>query len=95
MRARPSGGCLAPMGDVKRFDPFGRWMAGIGSGIAGLTAAYMLSARDRVTLLEADTHIAGHAHAHYLNHSNGNIVGVDAAFLVHNEGTCPTLCPHV
>ena len=83
------------IGDVKHFDPFGRSIAVIGSGIAGLTAAYMLSARDRVTLLEADTRIGGHAHTHYLNRGDGNIVGVDTAFLVHNDRTYPTLCRHV
>ena len=77
---------------VKHLDPFGRSIAVIGSGIAGLTAAYMLSARDRVTLFEADTRIGGHAHTHYLNRGDGNIVGVDTAFLVHNDRTYPTLC---
>ena len=52
----------------------------------------MLSARDRVTLFEADTRIGGHAHTHYLDRGDGNIVGVDSAFLVHNDRTYPTLC---
>ena len=52
----------------------------------------MLSARDRVTLFEADTRIGGHAHTHYLDRGDGNIVGVDTAFLVHNDRTYPTLC---
>lgn len=69
-----------------------RSIAVIGSGVAGLTAAYMLSARDRVTLYEADTRIGGHAHTHFLDRGDGNIVGVDSAFLVHNDRTYPTLC---
>ncbi len=52
----------------------------------------MLSGRDRVTLFEADTRIGGHAHTHYLDRGDGNIVGIDSAFLVHNDRTYPTLC---
>ena len=69
-----------------------RSIAVIGSGVAGLTAAYVLSARDRVTLFEADRRIGGHAHTHYLDRGDGNVVGVDTAFLVHNDRTYPMLC---
>ena len=69
-----------------------RSVAVIGSGVAGLVAAYALSARDRVTLFEADTRIGGHAHTHYVDRGDGYIVGVDSAFLVHNDRTYPTLC---
>jgi predicted NAD/FAD-binding protein len=77
---------------VERTHPFERSVAVIGSGVAGLVAAYALSARDRVTLFEADTRIGGHAHTHYLDRGDGYIVGVDSAFLVHNDRTYPTLC---
>jgi predicted NAD/FAD-binding protein len=70
----------------------GRRVAVIGSGVAGLTAAYVLSARNRVTLYEADTRLGGHAHTHFVDSGDGNIVGVDTAFLVHNDRTYPTLC---
>lgn len=63
----------------------------IGSGIAGLTAAYVLSARDRVTLLEADTRFGGHAHTQDVD-EDGRTVALDTAFLVHNDRTYPTLC---
>ena len=69
-----------------------RSIAVIGSGVAGLVAAYLLSTRDRVTLFEADNRVGGHAHTHYLNRGDGNIVGLDSAFLVHNDRTYPTLC---
>jgi uncharacterized protein len=72
--------------------PCARTVAVIGSGVAGLVAAYALSARDRITLFEADTRIGGHAHTHYLDRGDGYIVGVDSAFLVHNDRTYPTLC---
>jgi uncharacterized protein len=72
--------------------PYERSVAVIGRGVAGLVAAYALSARDRVTLFEADTRIGGHAHTHYVDRGDGYIVGVDSAFLVHNDRTYPTLC---
>ena len=67
-------------------------MAVIGSGVAGLTAAYVLSGRDRVTLYEADSRLGGHAHTHFVDRGDGTAVGVDSAFLVHNDRTYPTLC---
>jgi predicted NAD/FAD-binding protein len=67
-------------------------VAVVGSGVAGLTAAYALSGRDRVTLYEADTRLGGHAHTHFVDRGDGTIVGVDSAFLVHNDRTYPTLC---
>ena len=70
-------------------------MAVIGSGVAGLTAAYALSGRDRVTLYEADERLGGHAHTHSVvdpDDPDGTAVSVDSAFLVHNDRTYPTLC---
>jgi len=66
-------------------------VAVIGSGVAGLTAAYVLSGRDRVTLYEADVRLGGHAHTHFVD-DDGQTLGVDSAFLVHNDRTYPTLC---
>lgn len=60
--------------------------------MSGLVAAYLLSARDRVTLFEADTRVGGHAHTHHLDRGDGHTVAVDSAFLVHNDRTYPTLC---
>jgi predicted NAD/FAD-binding protein len=77
---------------VERIHSRARTVAVIGSGVAGLVAAYALSARDRVTLFEADNRIGGHAHTHYVDRGDGYIVGVDSAFLVHNDRTYPTLC---
>jgi uncharacterized protein len=68
-----------------------RSVAVIGSGVAGLTAAYVLSGRDRVTLYEADVRLGGHAHTHFVD-DGGRTIGVDSAFLVHNDRTYPTLC---
>jgi uncharacterized protein len=60
--------------------------------VAGLTAAYALCGRDRVTLYEADERVGGHAHTHSVDDGDGNSVSVDSAFLVHNDRTYPTLC---
>lgn len=87
--SRPCGSPLR-IPDVQQ--SFGRSIAVIGSGVAGLTAAYALSGRDRVTLYEADTRLGGHAHTHSVDRGDGTIVGVDSAFLVHNDRTYPTLC---
>ena len=77
---------------VEREDVVGRSIAVVGSGVAGLTAAYVLSARNRVTLFEADGRLGGHAHTHVVDRGNGDAVAVDSAFLVHNDRTYPTLC---
>ncbi|HET9874513.1 MAG TPA: FAD-dependent oxidoreductase, partial [Mycobacterium sp.] len=69
-----------------------RSIAVIGSGISGLTAAYVLSGHSRVTLYEADTRLGGHAHTHSVDCGDGTAIGVDSAFLVYNERTYPTLC---
>ncbi|MFV8245073.1 amine oxidase [Mycolicibacterium peregrinum] len=76
---------------MENIHPRGRAVAVIGSGVAGLTAAYVLSARDRVTLLEADARFGGHAHTQHVV-EDGRTVALDTAFLVHNDRTYPTLC---
>lgn len=77
---------------MQRDASLGRSIAVIGSGVAGLTASYILSARDSVTLYEADARLGGHAHTHHIDEGDGAIVAVDSAFLVHNDRTYPTLC---
>ncbi|MEW2478556.1 FAD-dependent oxidoreductase [Mycobacterium sp. NPDC049093] len=76
---------------MENIHPRGRAVAVIGSGVAGLTAAYVLSTRDRVTLLEADARFGGHAHTQHVV-EDGRTVALDTAFLVHNDRTYPTLC---
>jgi predicted NAD/FAD-binding protein len=69
-----------------------RSIAVVGSGVAGLTAAYTLSRHHRVTLYEADDRLGGHAHTHLLDRGDGVLEAVDSAFLVHNDRTYPTVC---
>ncbi|MFF9066330.1 NAD(P)/FAD-dependent oxidoreductase [Streptomyces sp. NPDC014891] len=68
-----------------------REVAVIGAGVAGLTAAYVLTASCRVTLYEADGRLGGHAHTHELTGPGGRAVSVDSGFIVHNERTYPHL----
>ena len=72
--------------------PPGRSVAVIGSGVAGLTAAYVLAKHDEVTLFEADPRLGGHAHTHDVDLGDGRQVRVDTGFIVHNDRTYPTLC---
>ncbi|HSO90775.1 MAG TPA: FAD-dependent oxidoreductase [Arthrobacter sp.] len=71
--------------------PEGRRVAVIGSGVAGLTAAYVLNRQDTVTLFEADSRLGGHAHTHDVPQAGGPVLGIDTGFIVHNERTYPTL----
>lgn len=66
-------------------------IAVIGSGVAGLTAAYLLRRRYRVTLFEADDRLGGHSHTHEIAGGAGRAVAVDSGFIVHNERTYPNL----
>ncbi|MFD3477776.1 NAD(P)/FAD-dependent oxidoreductase [Streptomyces sp. NPDC058695] len=69
-----------------------RRIAVVGGGVAGLTAAYVLSrAQDDVVLYEADGRLGGHAHTHEVPTREGGTAGVDTGFIVHNERTYPNL----
>lgn len=61
-------------------------IAVVGSGISGLSAAWLLSSRHRVTLFEADGRLGGHSHT-----VNAEGTPVDTGFIVYNEATYPNL----
>ena len=63
----------------------------IGSGVSGLTAAYLLKDIHKVTIFESDNRFGGHAHTHQIVESDGKNQNIDSGFIVHNERTYPIL----
>ena len=66
-----------------------RNVAVVGSGIAGLSAAWLLSRQHRVTVYEADTRPGGHANTVVLPGSPE--IAVDTGFIVYNDRNYPNL----
>jgi len=61
-------------------------IAVVGSGVAGLGAAYLLSRAHDVELFEKDTRAGGHVHT--VEHQG---IGLDTGFIVHNTPNYPYL----
>ena len=69
-------------------------IAVVGSGVAGLVAAYVSSRSAHVTLFEADSRLGGHADTHAVPAPGGHgaaDLAIDTGFIVHNERTYPVL----
>ena len=62
----------------------------VGSGVAGLSCAFLLREHHDVTLFEADDRFGGHAHSHEISHGGDSFV-LDSGFIVFNERTYPNL----
>ncbi len=56
----------------------------IGGGVAGISAAYMLSRKHDVTILEADDRLGGHANSVRITEEDREF-DVDTAFLIFNS----------
>lgn len=65
-------------------------IAVVGSGISGLSAAWLLNARHEVALYEAADYLGGHTNTVDVT-LNGTTYPVDTGFLVHNDLTYPNL----
>ena len=63
-------------------------IAVVGSGISGLTSAYLLSRDHQVTVYEASDYLGGHTHTHVIE-LEGRQLNVDTGFIVYNDRTYP------
>ena len=65
-------------------------IAVVGSGIAGLASAWLLSRQHEVTLFEAGSRFGGHTHTHAVE-LQGKRYRIDSGFIVHNPAHYPLL----
>src|SRR5262245_59198105 len=93
----PDGEVIAfpPRGAARNRRGGGLDIAEVGSGIAGLGAAWLLARHHRVTLYERDDRLGGHAHTIDVAvgeaGAGGAVLPVDTGFIVYNEHNYPTL----
>lgn len=65
-------------------------IAVVGSGIAGLASAWLLSRTHEVVLFESNAYLGGHTHTHDIELGSGRY-SVDTGFIVHNPQHYPLL----
>lgn len=61
----------------------------IGTGISGLTCAYLLNRRHDITVFEASDNIGGHTATVDIQMPDGEQQAIDTGFIVYNEWTYP------
>jgi predicted NAD/FAD-binding protein len=66
-------------------------VAVVGSGIAGLSAAWLLNKRHSVTLYEKDEKLGGHCNTVDVRDEAGHRLAIDTGFIVYNEINYPNL----
>lgn len=62
----------------------------IGSGVTGLSAAWLLRDKYDVTLFEKNDYLGGHTHTHDVVENNKELA-IDSGFIVYNEKNYPNL----
>ncbi|WP_299879729.1 NAD(P)/FAD-dependent oxidoreductase [uncultured Cocleimonas sp.] len=62
----------------------------IGSGVTGLSAAWLLNEKYDVTLFEKNDYLGGHTHTHDVLESDTKLA-IDSGFIVYNEKNYPNL----
>ena len=67
-------------------------IAVIGSGVAGLTASYLLDSLHDVTLYEKADRLGGHTHTIFIPEGPDQGAPVDTGFIVFNQKNYPLLC---
>lgn len=65
-------------------------LAVIGTGIAGMSAAYFLHKHFHLTVYEKNSYVGGHTHTVEVNHKDERVL-VDTGFMVYNHITYPNL----
>lgn len=63
----------------------------VGTGISGLTAAYLLQRRHEIVVFESESRVGGHSHTIPIE-DRGRTLGVDTGFIVYNRRTYPHFC---
>ncbi len=81
---KPGGGIAKGNGGRSR-------IAVVGSGISGLSAAWILGQCHDVTLFERDSRAGGHSRTIDVDVGNRSSIPVDTGFIVYNEATYPNL----
>lgn len=67
-------------------------IAVVGTGIAGMASAWLLSQRYEVLLIDKNVYIGGHTNTVNVNHPETDVVtAVDTGFIVYNEPNYPHL----